>query len=185
MNVHAISAKPFLLHVQLLHCLTLIQVNSGLNGMQDSQVCAEDSQNRMQIYLAATYSRCSVLVVITYFLVPTAPAIKETWFWGSRQKNPIKQFDNQKYISVHYFPFGFHKFHGKQRMTRKANPKPSWNGVSFCSQPCMSSWNQVGFQSNRTADLNSVTAWLSSIIAQLNCTTEVEDKKLNRRSNWL
>ena len=54
-----------------------------------------------------------------------------------------------------------------------------WRGYNaICSQPRMSSWNCARFHSSRTVHLNSVTA-------QLNCIMEVEDGKLNRRSNWL
>ena len=42
---------------------------------------------------------------------------------------------------------------------------------------------QQQIQNSVTTLQNSVTAWLSSIIRQLNCMTEVEDRKLNRRNN--
>ena len=90
-------------------------------------------------------------------------------FEAVEQKSPIKKFDNQKYIYIIFC------------LVSTAILK--WSQLLFPALHVQQEPHWVLQQ--QKADLNSVTARLNSVIAQLNYITEVEDKKLNRRSIWL
>ena len=50
---------------------------------------------------------------------------------------------------------------------------------------CSCNCAELHRKNSTTEEMNGITAHLNSIITELNCITEVEDRKLNRSSNWL
>ena len=94
----------------------------------------------------------------------------------AEQKSPLKTFDkNIQFLQVPW----------KARNDKENKPTAilKWSQLLF---PALHVQQEPhGVLQQQIADLNSITARLNSVTAQLNYITEVEDKKLNRRSIWL